>query len=681
MRRRTRVSIGASVAGITLALSARSPAFSDAYALANGGFEGGAAGWAPPVGAVLAVDASTAPAEGASAAHLTSTGAGQMSLTSQYWQSPDATAFMSYSLAALVRDNDAATSAVTARLAVLDVDQRVLDEAISLLGGSDSAPYRPIATGSLLAPAGAKYLRVTFSAQASAAGARFSVDGVTITATAPATPIPTPEAPPPAPAEPEPPESVATPTSTPTPTPTPRSTSTPRPSATPRMTATPTLTPTAAPPPGTTLRNANFEQGVAGWSVVRGRLTAAPVIDGLGASLVLTADDRGTAWVQQTVAVTPGSWSSASALLLPYDGVEAAWLRIAWYASADGGGAQLSSEDSPAVASAAPHAFVQTGAYEVVSTGPVQAPAEAHSARVRVLLRAAGDRGASVLIDDVTFEAAEPGDASPVASAPAARIRATPAGTPARPAEDAARLAATPSPLNPPAPPPAPLSETRVGGPAARALRITEVMSNPQESGADGDFEWVEVMNTGQSAVDLAGLVLSDRRSGSVLPRYTLGPGVVAVVAASGVRLPEGTPVVRLPGMIGNSLGNTGDRVALIGADGREIDALAYGEGAEDGEAAAPAPGPGQSLERLFSPSGVLLDVRVTDTPTPGLPPVPARARATEASDPGSGPTALAGLGDGTPTWVVLVALAGGLLAGAAATRAISVIRGRDGNL
>lgn len=674
MRRRTRVSIGASVAGVALALTARSPAFSDAYALANGGFEGGAAGWAPPVGATLAVDASTAPAEGARAAHLTSTGAGQMSLTSQYWESPDATAFTSYSLAALVRDNDAATSAVTARLSILDVDQRVLGQIVSLLGGSDGASYRPITTGSLLAPAGAKYLRVAFSAQASAAGARFSVDGVTITATSPATPIPTPEALPPTPVEPEPPEHIATPT----PTPAPRPTSTPRPSATPRVTATPT--PAPAPPPGPTLRNANFEQGVAGWSVVRGRLTAAPVIDGLGVSLVLTADDRGTAWVQQTVSIMPGSWSTASALLLPYDGVEAAWLRIAWYVSADGGGAQLSMDDSPAVASAAPNALVQTGRYEVVSTGPMQAPPEAHSARIRVLLRAAGDRGASVLIDDVTFEAAESADAAPPAPAPAARTRA-PAGLPTRPAEDAPRLAATSSSPSPATAPSSPPPETRVPGPAARALRITEVMSNPPESGADGDFEWVEVMNSGPTTVDLAGLILSDRRSGSVLPRYTIEPGAVAVIAASGARLHEGTPVVRLPGLIGNSLGNTGDRVALIGADGREIDAVAYGEGAEDGEAAVPAPGPGQSIERLFSPSGVLLDVRVTDTPTPGLPPVPAAARGTKTPGTEPGPTTLTGLGNGVPTWAVLAALAGGLLAGAAATRVIAVVRGRGGNL
>jgi hypothetical protein len=205
-------------------------------------------------------------------------------------------------------------------------------------------------------------------------------------------------------------------------------------------------------------------------------------------------------------------------------------------------------------------------------------------------------------------------------------------------------------------------------------------MSDPAEPGADGGFEWVEVINTGATAVDLAGIVLSDRRSGSVLPPYTLRPGEVVVIAAPGVRLPEGTPLIRLPGSIGNSLGNTGDRVALI-ADGREIDAVAYGDGAADGEAALPAPGPGQSLERIFSPAGILLDARVTDTPTPGLSPAPATVRGIAAAAAGRGPTTSGSLGDRAPAWAVLAALAGGLLLGAAATRAATIARGPDGQM
>ncbi len=62
------------------------PAQSDGNLLPNGGFELGAQKWAAPVGATLAVNASVPPIEGASAALLTSTSAGTMSLASQYWE-------------------------------------------------------------------------------------------------------------------------------------------------------------------------------------------------------------------------------------------------------------------------------------------------------------------------------------------------------------------------------------------------------------------------------------------------------------------------------------------------------------------------------------------------------------------------------------------------------------------
>ena len=61
------------------------------------------------------------------------------------------------------------------------------------------------------------------------------------------------------------------------------------------------------PLPGPAMRNANFEQGAAGWSVTRGRMSVVSIIDGQGASLLLTADDAATAWVQQTVAADPRS--------------------------------------------------------------------------------------------------------------------------------------------------------------------------------------------------------------------------------------------------------------------------------------------------------------------------------------------------------------------------------------
>lgn len=203
-------------------------------------------------------------------------------------------------------------------------------------------------------------------------------------------------------------------------------------------------------------------------------------------------------------------------------------------------------------------------------------------------------------------------------------------------------------------------------------------MSNPAEAGDDAAFEWVEVMNTGAEPARLLGLTIRDRRAGSTLPDYTLNPGAVVVIAAAGARLPDGTPLVRLRGFIGNGLGNAGDRIALVVSDGREIDAVAYGVDTEDGETAAPAPGPAQSVERVFSSTGTLLETRIADRPTPGIPPAPTAARAAPTTAPRRPVVAPAGFEGFSPAWAVLVTLAGGLLLGVAGAHTVAVLRGRD---
>lgn len=352
--------------GVVLGAAVLAPAQSDGNLLPNGGFELGTQKWAAPVGATLAVNASDPPIEGASAALLTSTTAGTMSLASQYWETA-ATPAWTYALSAFLRDNEAETSGAQAKLAILGAGDAVIAEQATFLSGSDSASFRAL-SASVAAPAGALWVRVTFTAQASAGGAPLSIDGVGVTGTPPSPPPPTPTAPaaPPvisAPSEAPPPTATASPASTPVTIATPRATVTRTPTPIPTPTATP------VPPPGIVLRNADFTQGTAGWSVTRGRMSAASMLDGQGQSLILIAEDSSTVWVQQTVAVTPRDWFTASALLAPLDGIEAAWLCIAWYASVDGSGAQLSTEDSPAVTSGTPAAMVRS-AYEVVSPDP-----------------------------------------------------------------------------------------------------------------------------------------------------------------------------------------------------------------------------------------------------------------------------------------------------------------------
>lgn len=141
-------------------------------------------------------------------------------------------------------------------------------------------------------------------------------------------------------------------------------------------------------------------------------------------------------------------------------------------------------------------------------TGPVQAPAEAHSARGRILLRASTERGATVVIDDVTFAASETAEAAP--PSPAARVQSTPTATPIASPTPPPHAASAPTP-EPADDAPAVVSEgvrrttSNVTTAAQRRLRITEIVSDTGESGADGDFEWVEVMNTGGEVASLAG--------------------------------------------------------------------------------------------------------------------------------------------------------------------------------
>ena len=72
-------------------------------------------------------------------------------------------------------------------------------------------------------------------------------------------------------------------------------------------------------------------------------------------------------------------------------------LRLSWYASSDGSGSQLSTVDSSALAEDSPE-------FVALDTGPVRAPPEARSAKVRLLLRPKSATSVVVYFDDVRFE-------------------------------------------------------------------------------------------------------------------------------------------------------------------------------------------------------------------------------------------------------------------------------------
>ena len=127
----------------------------------------------------------------------------------------------------------------------------------------------------------------------------------------------------------------------------------------------------------------------------------------LSASLLSRTES--TKWLYQAVSVEGGSFYQLRAMALKNDpAAREVLLRVSWYASADGSGSQLSTVDSSALAEDSP-GFVS------LDTGPVRAPPEARSAKVRLLLRPKSATPVVVYFDDVRFEgtAARPAEGDP----------------------------------------------------------------------------------------------------------------------------------------------------------------------------------------------------------------------------------------------------------------------------
>ena len=228
---------------------------------------------------------------------------------------------------------------------------------------------------------------------------------------------------------------------TPTPAP-PDSTAAPTPPPTP---TTPKPTPTPGPTPGaqvvfSQLTNGGFEDDGAdgaplGWRKIGGIIESVPSpIHSGSRALALTSETTSTKWAYQTVQVDGGEFYYAGAFARYTDvDVKAVFIRVSWYASADGSGQALSSVDSETMLNTPAPVF------RALTTGPVAAPADARSARVRLMLRPASEARASAYFDDVAFAQTNPPPATPAPTATAtlppgvtsAPETATPTPTPA----------------------------------------------------------------------------------------------------------------------------------------------------------------------------------------------------------------------------------------------------------
>ncbi len=285
---------------------------------------------------------------------------------------------------------------------------------------SPAPEFRRISTGPVMAPPGvhSAKVRVLMRPRDGTSAVIYIDDASFGNVAAPIPPTSTPALTPPT-ATPTP-ASTSTSTNTPTAQPTtvpasPAPADTPQPADTPPPadTATPVLaavaanTPTSAPEPtaiAATLANAGFESAVEGvldtWQTFGGLLMQvdSPVRSGAAAGGFFSSSGS-TKWIYQTVAVEPAAWYQFDAFVYHNHAfVEEVLLRISWYASADGSGSALASVDSTNLLTS-PEAR-----YRPLTTGPVQAPPGARSAKLRILVRPRDERSALINVDDVSFE-------------------------------------------------------------------------------------------------------------------------------------------------------------------------------------------------------------------------------------------------------------------------------------
>ena len=440
--------------------------------------------------------------------------------------------------------------------------------------------FRYLTTGSVQAPAEARSAKARIMLEpASAASATIFLDDMTFGATDPATP-------------------------------TPIITSTPEPSPTETVTAA-----TARPTPSHGLLiNGGFEaaaEGVpVGWQKHGGVLwqVNSPVRSGKAAG-AFTSETESTKWVYQTVAVEGGAWYVFKGYVYMNDpNVASSFLRISWYLSADGSGRALSTRDS------LERLEDPAAGFRYLTTGSVQAPPWASSAKARIMLEPASAGRATIFLDDMFFLPAGP--ATPIVAGSSTPGPSTgPGGRAAEPSpEQRSRVEGA---VRPPGPP---------GEASPFSVKINEVLYDPDPSGDDAAHEWVELYNAGPEAVDLEGWTLTDNASSDALSPVLLPSGGFVVVAAS-ERFEESWPDFEGPlltvedGRLGNGLSNQGDRLTLHDAEGRVVDAMSYGDDDSILDPAARDVGAGHSLER--APAGrdsdTAADFVDNGDPTPGF--------------------------------------------------------------
>jgi hypothetical protein len=289
------------------------------------------------------------------------------------------------------------------------------------LGSVEPYTYTITSTGPIQAPINATDARFSIVV-AGVASDQFStyIDDFSFALVSPPpTPAPTPVPTPTLPPTPQP--SLAptpVPTASATPTRSPTRTPTPAPHPTPTPTPKPPITPGPEPALFATLTNGGFEQsgqeGPFGWRKIGGTIAQDGGHHHSGLrSLALTSASTSTKWAYQTVTTQAGAYYRASGFAAQDNSQPGdVFLRVSWYASPDGSGEALSSDDSTAVLNSNSQTFRE------LATDPVQAPGGARSARVRLMFRPASAASSTAFFDDISFVTVAPPTDSPATPSP-----------------------------------------------------------------------------------------------------------------------------------------------------------------------------------------------------------------------------------------------------------------------
>jgi hypothetical protein len=252
----------------------------------------------------------------------------------------------------------------------------------------------------------------------------------------------------------------AAPTETPTAEPSASATPTvtPRPPI-PSPSATPHISPTASSwqmtpvPVQGALRNGGFEDvGTEGrpsfWRKYGGELarTSSEHFEGQFAA-ALSSQTSSTKWAYQIVTVQGGKAYVLSAYALKVNpAVAAAYLRLSWYVSPDGSGQAIDSADSTE------RLTDDSPEFRFLTTGAVVAPAEAASAKARLMLDPAGETPGTVYFDAVTFEETALPEPTPSPTATPRPVDHEQTPTPPSPTVTGSAVAPTSEPRRAPAP-------------------------------------------------------------------------------------------------------------------------------------------------------------------------------------------------------------------------------------